>query len=183
MDDLKKTQDLNMSEGNPVYVSNAGIVLLNPFISHLFRMLDFLGADRKFKSREDQIRSAYMLQYAVFERTDFPEHELVLNKILVGLPVDVAIPKEIELTEKEKETVDAMLQGAMSHWEKLRRSSINTLREAFLKRSGSFTVSRDNFNVLKVEPKPYDMLLDSLPWSYQILAYSWLDKPIQVEWR
>ena len=46
------------------------------------------------------------------------------------------MPLQIELTEKEKETSDLMLNGVMQNWQKLKSSSIDAMREGFFVRQG-----------------------------------------------
>ena len=42
--------------------------------------------DKKFKDDESVQKSILMMQYLVTGSTEFKEHELVLNKILCGVP-------------------------------------------------------------------------------------------------
>ncbi len=53
---------------------------------------------------------------------------------------------------------------------------------SFLKRPGVLG-SIDGFWQLRVEGKPYDMLLDKLPWAISIINQPWLAKPVHVEWQ
>ena len=37
--------------------------------------------------------------------------------------------------------------------------------------------------VIHVEQRAYDILLDSVPWSFRMIRYPWMDTIMQVEWR
>lgn len=64
-----------------VFVSNAGLVLLGPYLSRLFEQLSLIE-ESKFKGEDARIRAMFVMQYAVFGPTEFAEHELELNKLL-----------------------------------------------------------------------------------------------------
>jgi len=36
---------------------------------------------------------------------------------------------------------------------------------------------------LTIEPGTFDMLLDSLPWSYSVIKHAWMERAIHVTWR
>ncbi|KAA6345988.1 hypothetical protein EZS27_005568 [termite gut metagenome] len=163
------------------YIDNAGIALLLPYLPRLFSLLELTEAGT-FKDRDAQVRAMFLIQYIVFEKTEFPEYEMTLNKILTGFKTGIPIPHELELTEKEKETALTMMKSIMKHWEKLKNTSIAGLREGFLQRQGKLEVE-DDFYILTVEEKSYDMLLDTVPWGFKTIKYTWMDKTLRVRWR
>lgn len=165
----------------PMYVSNAGMVLYTPFLPRLFSML-LLAEDHRFKTKNARYKAAYCMQYAVFGKIDFPEHELVLNKLLVGLSINEPLPSGIELTEKEKEIILSMIDGVKNNWEKLRNTSTETLKLAFIQRNGKLEEREDHY-LITVDQKPYDMLLDSLPWNFRTIKFPWMEKRMHVNWR
>lgn len=163
------------------YISNAGLILLAPFLPRLFCVLE-LTENNAFKSQEAQIRATCILQYIVLGQTEFPDFDLLLNKLLTGLGIEEPIPLHVELSAKEIDTINQMLQSVLQHWTKLKNTSVNGLREAFLQRDGKLEEREDNY-MLTVEEKAFDMLLDSLPWSFRMTKFSWMEKSIQVKWR
>jgi hypothetical protein len=165
------------------FLNNSGLVLLSPYLPRLFSMLD-LTEQGKFKDRDAQIRAIFLLQYAVFGASDsgYPEHAMALNKLLTGFQTGSPIPRNLELTQQETGAVDSMLQGALGNWEKLKNTSLAGLREGFLQRNGKLEEREDMFH-LTVEEKPYDMLIDSCPWSFKTIKFSWMKKGIEVKWR
>ncbi|MGB1243487.1 MAG: contractile injection system tape measure protein, partial [Chitinophagales bacterium] len=68
-----------------VYVQNAGLVLIYPFLSRYFNYLGMLK-ENKFKDEETAHRGVLLLQFLATGFSESPEHELVLNKLLCGLP-------------------------------------------------------------------------------------------------
>lgn len=162
-------------------VNNAGVVLLSPFLPQLFKNTE-LYMDGKFKDGEAQIRAVFLLQYAVFGKTEFPEYELNLNKILTGCKVSESLPSQVQLTENEKENVDDLLKYIIGYWEKIKNTSIDGLRESFLQRQAKLE-ENEEYYVLTVESKAYDLLLDSIPLNFSNVKHSWMEKAIFVKWR
>ena len=75
-----------------------------------------------------------------------------------------------------------MLEGVRSNWTKLKNTSIEGIRQAFLQREGKLE-EKDDFYHLTVEEKAYDILLDSVPWNFRMIRHPWMKKTVQVKWR
>lgn len=165
-------------------VTNAGLCLFAPWIIRLFGMLELLSEDRKdLKDMDARIRAIFILQRLVTaEQREYKESDLAFNRLLVACPFNVSIPKNLELTDKEIETVESMLAGVKANWPKMVNTSVGGLQRSFIEREGQLE-QRENKWVLTVENKAYDILLDSLPWSYKMIRFPWLKKPISVSWR
>lgn len=161
------------------FISNAGLILLAPFLPQLFNMLK-LTENGAFKDRDAKIRAIFLMQYAVFKTTEFPEYELQLNKLLTGCKTGVPLPHSVELTEHEIKTTEGMLQGIVQHWNKVK--TIDGLREGFLQREGKLDDAGEIIELM-VETKAFDMLLDAVPWNFRTTKFSWMEKTIQVKWR
>lgn len=164
----------------PLYVRNAGMVLLHAYYTRLFMALKMIEKG-KFVSEEAQIRAVHMLQYIVTGQTSHPENELVLNKILCGLPLSTPVPMDIGLSESELKTCDSLLQGAINNWPRLKTMTPDALRGTFLVRDGSIEEEADRWK-LKVEKGSFDMLLRTTPWGFTFVRYGWIDKFVMVEW-
>lgn len=168
-------------------VKNAGLVLLNPFIPLFFERMDIkmvvAGKDSKYVSGEAAIRAAHLLQYIVNEDVHSNEYELALNKILCGIQIATPISRGMDITAKEKDAVESLIKGAISHWTIIGEgTSIDGFRESFLKRDGTLELLENGWK-LKVENKAFDMLIDQIPWGFSTIAYSWMEKILNVEWR
>lgn len=163
------------------YIDNAGLALLTPYLPRLFDRLQLTEAG-SFKDRDAQIRAMFLLQYLVFEHTEFPEYQMTFNKLLTGFQTGIPIPLSVDLTDAEKETADGLLQAVIQHWKKLNNTSIAGLRESFLRREGKICAIDEGLQ-LTVENRAYDMLLDSVPWGYSTIKFSWMKDSIHVKWR
>ena len=174
VDEELKDQKL---EGS-VMIKNAGIVIVWPYLGRYFEMLS-MTEKGKFKTEQDSIRAVNLIQYLATGESATPEHELVLNKILCGVDLATPIPLQIELTDKEKETSDQMLNGVLQNWAKLKSSSIYALREGFFIRDG-FVQDKENVWELEVPKKTLYILLRSLPWGFCTIKMSWMSKRLIV---
>ncbi|MCD8193885.1 MAG: hypothetical protein LUD74_04935 [Tannerellaceae bacterium] len=163
------------------YIGNAGLVLISPFFPLLFSRLGLTGT-HGFKSEDEQVKAIYMLQYLIWGHTDFPEYEMELNRLLTNYPATTVIGRCPELVTHEKTTANGMLEGALQNWKKLQGTSIAGLREGFLQREGSLEEKEDSY-LLQVETKSYDILLDTIPWNFRTINYSWMEKPLFINWR
>ena len=78
--------------------------------------------------------------------------------------------------------MEGLLQSINKQWSPLQNTSIDGLRTSFLKRDGRI-VEDDEYFFLNVETRAFDMLLDKLPWSINLVKIGWMLKPMNVEWR
>lgn len=165
-------------------IGNAGLALLAPWFPRLFMMLDMLRGDRKdFKDMESRIRAIYIIQRLVtYEDKEYKESELAFNRILVNCPFYELLPANMKLTEEELQVIESMLNGVKGNWDKVRNISIQGFQHNFMERSGRVEQKDDKW-LLTVDSRAYDMLLDSVPWSYSRVQFPWLTKPVQVSWR
>ncbi|MBS0473220.1 MAG: hypothetical protein JSR60_19275 [Proteobacteria bacterium] len=180
-------QSANESDQPPetLYVNNAGLVIVSPFLPRLFEKLDVLrdGPDGKprISGIEHASRAVHLLQYLVDGRCDAPEPELVLNKLLCGL--DLALPVEpgVEPTAEEREVCDGLIQAVIANWPIIKNTSPAGLRETFLQREGRVTRSGTDWQ-LRVQRKTVDVLVDQVPWSFSVVLHRWMEHPIHVTW-
>ena len=169
----------------PIYIGNAGLVLANPFLPHLFDALGLLDRNEAGKPRlRDEAaasRAVHLLQYLVDGRTDSPEPHLALNKVMCGMPIAVPVEREIEATDAERETCDMLLRSIVENWPILRDTSIAGLRETFLQREGKLTYGEAGWR-LQVQRKTLDVLVDQVPWSIGIVFHAWMPGALHVTW-
>jgi hypothetical protein len=171
-------------EGLPpesIYIANAGLILLWPFLGRFFRRLNLVGA-KEFIDESCRMRAILLIQYLVTGKKEAPEYELALNKLLCGANMDMEIDMEIDITEEEINLSNSLLTGAITNWEKLKGTRIGTFRETFLQRNGSLYYMNNRWE-LKVEKKAYDVLLETLPWGIQMIQMSWMKERLVVLWR
>jgi hypothetical protein len=162
-------------------IHNAGLVIVIPYVQRLFGILE-LTADGKFVSDEAAERAVHLLQYVVTGEESTPEYQLVLNKLLCGIHGGTPIVPGISITDKEKTIIEQMLNGVITHWSALGKTSIAGLRETFLQRQGHLYHQDDAWH-LKIPQKSFDMLIDRLPWSFAMTRMPWMAEPLNVTWR
>jgi hypothetical protein len=172
---------LDPAQGEPIYVANAGLVLCEPYLPRLFTMLG-LTEGSAFRDAASASKAVNLLQFIAMGVEESSEHQLVLNKLLCGLPLAESVDCESRLEEPDKATVDGMLKGMLAHWKVLGGTTPDGLRETFLRRQGRLVRQEDHWHLL-VEAGPYDMLLDQLPWGFSMIKYPWMERMIHVQWR
>lgn len=199
IDKAKKTENRSEIEGNrildsdsaqsieeikpelkAVFIENAGLIILHPFFESLFDNLK-LCKDKKWMDAEGQHKAVLVMQYLCTGSEEFWDSDLFFNKLYCGFNPDSVINTSIALTDNDKTQCDEMLAAVIGHWKKLGNTSIEGLRETFLRRNGKVVLS-DNELTLNVENSGVDILLEYLPWSIRIVKSPWLDKIINCYW-
>lgn len=175
---------MNTSEETPeeaLFISNAGLVLLSPFLPRYFETLGILE-NKAFKDVEAATRAVHLLQYLATGQTETAEHLLVFNKILCGLPIESPIPLGIDITQEEIDLSASLLNAVLQNWEMMKNSSVENLCGSFILREGRLLEEKDRWD-LYVEHKPFDLVLSSLPWTISMINLPWMQKRIDVEWQ
>lgn len=172
-----------MSDPKIFFIDNAGLCLLSAWFLRLLSMLDYLNEARKdIKDTKSRIRAIFLLQYLTYqEEKEYWETELVFNRLLVGLPMHIPLPKRLELTAEEKQIADSLLSAVKAHWPKMNGTSMKGFLQSFVTRTGRLE-EQDEKWVLTVDDKAFDILLDSIPWGFRQIRLPWLKKYIQVKW-
>lgn len=162
-------------------VDHAGLVLLWPLFSHLFSSLE-LVREGAFVTSEAAGRAVLLLRMLASGESAAPEPALALERLLCGLPESMPLPRRIAPTEREATRCDQLLAVARERWTPLATTSVEGLRDAFLRRPGRLAPGRDAWT-LTVEPRAYDMLLDQLPWMLTPVRLPWMPTLLHVRWR
>jgi contractile injection system tape measure protein len=170
------SEQLDVREG--IYVDNAGLVLLHPFLPRFFEALGVAGEDKILKPD----RALCLLHYLATGQPAAPEYDLILPKILCNAPLEAPVESNVGLTTAELEESAALLEAVIRHWEALRNTSPDGLRGTFLARPGKVSLRDDGDWLLQVESKAYDILLDQLPWGISMVKLPWMEKMMWVEW-
>jgi hypothetical protein len=168
------------SERKALYVDDAGIVLLHPFLAAHFEKLG-LQRDGAFLDEDARERAVHQLRFLATGEDEAPEPLLVFEKILCGLAPDVPVARWIPLDERAKSEADALLRAVIRHWDALKNTSPDGLRETFLRREGRLERKDDGWK-LQIESRSYDILLDRLPWNRSIVRLPWMAGLLGVEW-
>ena len=87
----------------------------------------------------------------------------------------------MELTDDERQTADNMVRGVKANWREMDGTSVEGFRQSFVLRDGMLEEEEHHW-ALTVADKPYDMLLDTVPWGFRQIRLPWLKKYVQVAW-
>ena len=161
-------------------VKHAGIILLSAFLKAFFTNLQLLN-DKEWKNKDAQYKAVHLLKFLSTGKQEMFEYNLTLEKIMCGLAIEEPVPIDVLLEEYETNEAIQLLESVIEHWKALKNTSVNGLRESFLKRDGILTRNENGW-LLQVERKTLDVLIDSIPWGYNTIAFSWSEDLIFVEW-
>ncbi|TKK69878.1 hypothetical protein FC093_07320 [Ilyomonas limi] len=187
---LKDTLDLNKkkqastsskTEQEGIYISNAGLVLLHPFLPPFFKASGLLNTQDQFISVAARQKAAVLLYYLQCNDEQYKEWEMAFNKIICGIPVEDILPAGIAIAKNEQEECRALLQSMVDYWDALKGASIEAVQNTFILREGKITLKEDHW-LLQVERTGVDILLERLPWSYSTTKLPWLNQLIYTEW-
>lgn len=163
-----------------IYVQNAGLVLLYPFLALFFSRLN-LTEKGKFVNEEAQFRAVHLLQYLADGLFEHEEPLLPLPKLLIGMPLNHPLPPGITPLPEETELAAELFKAVFQQWEKMKNATVDGFRQSFLIRNGLLARKEDHW-VLRVERRGYDLLLQTIPWSYGTVRLPWMKEMLYVEW-
>jgi len=183
-----QTEDSGLIRNNPpektgedvIYIENAGLVLLHPFLMSLFENLG-LAEHEKWQNDFCQQKAVMILEYLAKGIAAAEEHELVLNKIMCGLQPEEVINTKIQLEAGTLTECESLLTAVIENWSILRNTSVESLRETFLMRPGKLS-KVDQGWLLQVEQRSFDVLLSHLPWGIGIIKMPVMSEMLFVEW-
>ncbi len=167
-------------EAEGIFINNAGLVLLHPFLKNFFILTKLANSGGQIFPQKEQI-AVHLLHYLGTKKEQQLESEMVLEKFLCGYPIERSIERYIKLSKGLKQKAEELLQSIVSHWPALKNTSPDGLRTGFLQREGKLIIEEDKYRLI-VERKTQDILLDKMPWNIHLFKLPWLDKLIFVEW-
>jgi hypothetical protein len=182
--DINQKNELETSNSkteNMIYIENAGLILLHPFLKSLFEQLELTKNDI-WTSKTSQHKAIVLTQFLIRGETKIGENELVLNKILCGFPIENVVNTQLEITSKEIEKCESLLNAVIEHWKILGDTSIAGLRETFLQRKGKIILTENEKLELWVKQEGVDILLAQLPWGIEMIKTPWMEDFLQCYW-
>lgn len=162
-----------------IYIENAGLILLHPFLSGLFEILGILHDDGTIS---DMPTALAILHFLATGLEAAEEHELVLPKLLCGLPPEALPGTPHKLSSEEKAEAQALLEAVIKHWKVLLSTTPDGLRGNFLCRAGKLSKQEESGWLLQVERASADILLNHLPWGISVIKLPWMSGMLQVDW-
>lgn len=170
----------DFSDADTVYITNAGLCMLWPFLPAFFERLG-LVQDGRFHNRAAKHCAVTLLHYLASADLDPPEYILPFNKLLSGMAHNEIFEFATPLTDEQTEACDTLLAAVIDNAPILNNMSLNGFRGSFLLRRGSLSASGGSW-LLRVERETYDVVLERFPWSWQWFKLPWMDYPLRVEW-
>lgn len=167
------------------YVDAAGLVLLAVYCPRLFDQLGLLE-DGRLRNAATASHAVRCLAWLVHGHDDASEPECVMQKLLCGMRLTAPLAEAGALDASTRTLLDGLLQAVIDHWKALGKTSLDGLRETFLRREGRLMREQGDAGShwrLVVKPGPFDMLLDRLPWSFATIKFPWMDEVLYVDWR
>lgn len=172
--------DLRYSDTDEVYVENAGLVILWPFLGSFFARLG-LQEDKRFKASSAAHRAVGLLHHLVSGDLDPAEYQVTLPKLLCGLPLDAVFDFGPPVTQEEAAECQALLTAVIVSAPILREISLDGFRGSFLLRRGVIRAAGGSW-LLCVERASYDVVLERFPWGLSWVRLPWMEAPLGVEW-
>jgi len=163
-----------------LYINNAGLVLLNPFFQTAFENYGW-WADGQFKDSSAREDAMWFVQLVGSHDPVESEADLILAKILVGMPLEEPVRLTPNLPEEMVNETDELVQAAVGYWSKLGQLSATDFRAAFVRREGRLKASGDGWQ-LKVDRQTLDILMEYLPWSIGVVRLPWMEHLLVVDW-
>ena len=168
------------STSEEIYIGNAGIVILWPFLESFFDNMQWLQ-NKQFINDRVQQTALTALHYLANGEPTAKEFMLPLNKILCGMQINDLYEAEQVLTQTEKKACDELLDAVIKNAPILKNTSIDGFRGSFLMRQGILK-QRDGAWLLRVERETHDIILDRFPWGIEWVKLPWMPLPMRVEW-
>ena len=189
-DAFKATSDQNKRQAFPAifsfqnekacFINNSGLVLLWPYLPRYLQTLNYVQ-NNQFMSSNHQLQAVHSLEHLVRGEEDYREYDLVLNKVLLGLPLPTPVDPELGKISLQLQEVSQLLKSVIRHWTILGKTSVDGFRQSFLKREGKL-IEAENHWKLMVDRKGYDVLLEKLPYPLSYVKLPWMNQPLYVEW-
>ena len=180
----KKTRNSEQDLAKTAYeIMDSGLVLLAPYLPVLFERT---GCIEKgvFANEESQRKALAVLKYAAYGNYAEPPKDAALMNLLCNLPVTpvLYVDELPKVSDSEKELIDSLLNAVIANWKAVGHMSPDGLRGTYFVRNGTLETAGAS-DMLTVETKTFDILLDKLPWGYSMIKHSWMKKVLNVKWR
>ncbi|WP_430931728.1 contractile injection system tape measure protein [Saccharicrinis sp. 156] len=167
-------------DNDEIFVNNAGLILIHPFLKSYFENLAFLDKEGAIKE-ESRFVALHAFHFLVTGKDEYFESDMILEKFLCGIPLEIPIPTYSLINEYIKTEAEILLKEVIKHWPALKSTSPDGLRQMFFYRDGKLQKTDKGYK-LTVECKAQDVLLDQLQWGISIVKLPWQKELLYVEW-
>lgn len=172
--------DPSFSQADELYLPNAGLVLLAPFLPNFFQAVG-LVEDGQFVRESTPHRAVHLLHFLAAGEEELPEYMAPLLKVLCGIPLDKVLDTSIALSKEEKAESELLLEVVIGYAPILKSMSPDGFRGTFLLRDGILS-SREDHWLVRVERQAYDVVMERLPWQFNVIKLPWVERLVMVEW-
>jgi|GEM_PF-1826333 len=176
----ESVSELNELLKEGIYINNAGLLILCPLLPTFFSRIGIY--DSKEKNLTDRDLAVALLYYLSMGSFQTEEYKLAFEKIICGSDAEKALVLPQKVSKEITDECRALLDSVIEHWSALKNTSIEGLRQAFLQRNGKIQLQGKDEFFITVEQKSYDMLLEQLPWSINMIKLPWLNQHFRVQW-
>jgi Contractile injection system tape measure protein len=176
---MDKTEELTFMK-EVISIKNAGLVLLNSYLPLLFEKIN-LTKDRKFLNTASRSAAVNHLQYLAAGSVNKDAPGAQLSKLLCGMDMDETVTGYVDITDTNKQLIEGLIKAAIAHWPAIGQTSVDGFRGNWLVRNGTLSAEEDKWE-LTVERRAYDILINQSPFSFSIIKYPWMEKPLHVNW-
>jgi hypothetical protein len=164
-----------------LYVDDAGLVILWPFLERFFVRVGLLDLDRRFIDEQATMQAIALLSQLAIEDPEPAEFRLPLAKLLCGRAPETPFVLERPLEPEQIAECDRLIAAAIENAPILRDMSVAAFRANFLQRSAALSI-REGAWQLDVEDQPHDLVLERFPWSWSWVKLAWMPDPLFVRW-
>ncbi|TCK56936.1 hypothetical protein C8C83_4974 [Flavobacterium sp. 90] len=175
----EKKEYLSDIDISGLYVDNAGLMLIHPFLKSLFVNCKLLDKDNTINDPEV---ATHLLHYIATGKEQDYENAMTFEKFLCNISIDEPIERNIVLSEEMKKEAAELLQAVLDNWDIMKTSSAELLQNEFLQRPGKLSVNGDESPVIIIERKTQDVLLEKLSWNLSIIKLAWKKRIVYVNW-
>ncbi len=163
-------------------VDDAGLVILNPFISNFLGRVGLLDDEGQFLSLDARIHAVHLLRYLTGKQGKHHSHRLNMEKLLCGLSPTFPIPAQYEITSDEEKESEDLFSAVRLYWDSVKETSTAGIQSNFIQRFGILSYE-DPYWLVRVEGSALDILMDNLPWQISTLVFPWAEKAIYIDWQ
>ena len=159
----------------------AGTVLLWEMLPAYLERLNVVTGG-VFRDDDQRARAPALLHYLATGQTQCAESQLVLAKLLCGVAPETPVLTNVDVNANVSAVTEDLIAFVLSRWSAVGVASPDGFRGSFLCRDGQLSRGEDRWT-LDVEPRTYDLLLDSFPFPISIVKTPWMTEPLFVRWR
>lgn len=171
-------EERTAEELNSYHVQNAGLIIIHPFMTNLFKRCNLVDPETKKLTKPEVC--VHLLHYIATRKTNQPESDMLFEKFLCDIPLHQSINRHIRLSKKQKSEAEKVIEAVQQNWSAVKKSSVELLQNEFLQRSGKLVLK--NNQVLTIERKTQDILLNKISWGLGLIKLPWQNQFIYVNW-